>query len=100
MTTFGFVLGTYAGRMPARMSFGMSGTILAISVTAMLIMNRFFGVHTLNYYFILVSAIMACNILLVHRLPDTLGSIFMPLSGVSAELLLLQLHEVSADQST
>ena len=92
ITVFGFILGTYAGRIPARMTFVRSGGILAACITAMLILNKFFNVHFLNYYFILVSSIMVCNILLVRRLPDALGPFILPFAGCVLEIYLLHYY--------
>ena len=92
MTVFGFILGTYAGRIPARMTFARSGGILGASIAAMLILNKFFNVNFLNYYFILVSSVMVCNILLVRRLPDALGPFILPFAGCVLEIYLLHYY--------
>lgn len=92
ITVFAFMLDTYAGRMPARLTFSLSALILAASIASMLILNRLFNVNALNYYFILISSVMACNILLVRRLPDALGPIFMPLSGCVLEIYLIHFY--------
>ena len=92
ITVFGFILGTYAGRMQARLSFNLSAAILAISIAAMLILNIYFSLHSLNYYFILISSFMACNILLVRRLPDTLSPFIMPFAGCVLEIYLIHTY--------
>ncbi|WP_297505756.1 acyltransferase family protein [Ferrovum sp.] len=92
ITVFGFILGTYAGRIPARMTFVRSGGTLVACITSMLILNKFFNVNSLNYYFILVSSVMVCNILLVRRLPDALGPPLLPLQGVVLEIYLLHCY--------
>ena len=92
ITVFGFILGTYAGHIPARMTFVRSGGILVASITAMLILNRLFNVNFLNYYFILVSSVMVCNILLVRRLPYALGPFILPFAGCVLEIYLLHCY--------
>ncbi|WP_031595284.1 acyltransferase family protein [Ferrovum myxofaciens] len=92
ITIFGFLFGTYIATIKSRLPFIYASGILIASITTMLALNKYWGIHSLNYYFILVSAVAICHILLTRRLPDIIGPISSILAGSVLEIYLIHTY--------
>ncbi|MBW8028492.1 MAG: acyltransferase family protein [Ferrovum sp.] len=92
MTLFGFLFGAYIATIKARLPFIWGSGILISSATMMLALNKLWGINSLNYYLILVSAVALCNIFLVQRLPDILSLVSSTLSGCILEIYLIHTY--------
>lgn len=91
MTVFAFLFGSYAATIKERLPWIWASGMLVACITAMLALNKLWDIHSLNYYLIILSAVAACDILLVRRLPGFLAPLSIVLSGCVMEIYLI--HE-------